>query len=157
MLALRGAAPPVAVLRAAEAGIARAVAGAAAADSAVSGDFGRAAPLAGALRKGELVRLMPGVPVRDGGLLGRLMVGLSQEEKKSSSSPAGVLVPLAPASSARSVIITSSGYLDLISLCRELPLVALLLLGISLAPPCQLFLVFVGSIGCVFRLGVLAG
>ncbi|KAG9680172.1 hypothetical protein KCU87_g160, partial [Aureobasidium melanogenum] len=137
MFVLRGAAPPTAVLRAAAAGIARAVVGAGAGASAVNGDFGRAAPLAGVLRKGELVRLMPGVPVREGGLLGRLMVGLSHEEKKSSSSPAGVLVPLAPASSARSYM-------------------ALLQFGISLAPPCQLLLVFVGGIGSVFCLGVLA-
>lgn len=156
MLVLRGAAPPTAVLRAAEAGMARAVVGAGAVASAVKGDFGRAAPLAGVLRKGELVRLIPGVPVREGGLLGRLMVGLSQEEKKSSSSPAGVLVPLAPASSARSVITTSSGYLGLVNFYRELYYMALLQFGISLTPPCQFLLVFVGGIGSVFCFGVLA-
>lgn len=65
-----------------------------------------------ALRKGELVRMgLEGVPVRDGGLLGRLMAGLSHEEKKSSSPLAGVFVPLLPVSSGASVICTSSGYL----------------------------------------------
>jgi hypothetical protein len=52
-----------------------------------------------------------GVPVREGGLLGRLMVGLSQDEKKSSpGSPEGVLVSLSD-SFRISVMTTSSGYL----------------------------------------------
>lgn len=88
-----------------------------------SGDFGRAEaaaavvaplPFALGLRKGEAVRLaLAGVPVREGGLLGRLMLGLSQEEKKSSSagSPAGVTVP-EPSASGASVMMTSSGYLE---------------------------------------------
>jgi len=77
-----------------------------------NGDFGLAGPLEGALRKGDAVRLRPaGVAVREGGLLGRLIVGLSQDEKKSSSLPAGVLVPL-PESSTISVIVTSPGYLN---------------------------------------------
>jgi hypothetical protein len=70
------------------------VRGAAAAGfSPEAGDFERVAPFWDeAARKGEAVRLA-GVLVREGGLLGRLMVGLSQEEKKSSpGSPAGVLV-----------------------------------------------------------------
>jgi hypothetical protein len=68
----------------------------AAESDAFSGDFGREPlPLVPAERKGEAVRLTTGgVPVREGGLLGRLIVGLSHEEKKSSSgSPAGVWVP----------------------------------------------------------------
>jgi hypothetical protein len=75
----------------------------------VAGDFGRP-PLAPAgVRNGDAVRL-EGVPVRDGGLLGLLIVGLSQEEKKSSAgSPAGVL--LLDDSSASSPIRTSLGYL----------------------------------------------
>jgi hypothetical protein len=76
------------------------------------GDLGRAAPFAfGALRKGEAVLEPPsGVPVREGGLLGRLIVGLSQDEKKSSAgSPAGVDVPSAGVPSASSVMTTSSG------------------------------------------------
>jgi hypothetical protein len=81
-------------------------------DEALSGDLGRE-PLAAppAVRKGDAVRLaLEGVPVREGGLLGRLMVGLSQEEKKSSlGSPEGVLELLA-ASSAISMT-TSLGYL----------------------------------------------
>lgn len=68
-------------------------------------------PLDEALRKGEPVRLpAAGVPVREGGLLGRLMVGLSQDEKKSSSSPAGVLEPEV-SGSGTSVMTTSLGYL----------------------------------------------
>jgi hypothetical protein len=74
-----------------------------------SGDFGRSVPLplAPGLRKGDPAL---GVPVREGGLEGRLMVGLSHEEKKSSSSPAGVLLLSLPASGT-SVITTSLGYL----------------------------------------------
>lgn len=66
-----------------------------------------------AFRKGEPVRLtVGGVPVRDGGLLGRLIEGLSHEEKKSSSaSPAGVFDPFEGVPAGTSVITTSSGYL----------------------------------------------
>jgi hypothetical protein len=76
------------------------------------GDFDRVVPLGGlAVRKGEAVReTTSGVPVREGGLLGRLMVGLSQDEKKSSAgSPAGVDVPSVESAAASSVITTSSG------------------------------------------------
>lgn len=80
--------------------------GVAAESEPLSGDFGRAVPfpLAAGARKGEAV-LAAGVPVREGGLLGRLIVGLSHEEKKSSSSgsPAGVWEP-EPADSSTSVI-----------------------------------------------------
>jgi hypothetical protein len=70
-------------------------------------------PFAPAFRKGDAVRLTTGgVPVREGGLLGRLIEGLSQEEKKSSSaSPAGVLEPFEETTAGTSVITTSSGYL----------------------------------------------
>ena len=81
---------------------------------ATSGDFGRAAPLALLLveRNGELVlETTGGVPTREGGLLGLLIVGLSHEEKKSSpGSPAGVSVP-SPAPEGTSVMTTSSGNL----------------------------------------------
>ena len=75
-----------------------------------SGDFGRAvaSPFAPGFRKGDCAR---GVPVREGGFEGRFTVGLSHEEKKSSSSPAGVLVPSLLVASGTSVITTSSGYL----------------------------------------------
>ena len=83
------------------------------------GDFGRAAaPLALGARNGDAVRdTTGGVPALDGGLLGLLTVGLSQDEKKSSSgSPAGVEVPSA-AGVAKSVTTTSPGNLCRISLC----------------------------------------
>ena len=74
------------------------------------GDFDRE-PLVPAFRKGDPVRLTTGgVPVREGGLLGRLMDGLSQEEKKSSSVSAGVL-ELSGVPAGTSVMTTSSGYL----------------------------------------------
>jgi len=75
-----------------------------------SGDLGRSVPLplAPGFRKGDPPTL--GVPVREGGFDGRLIVGLSHDEKKSSSSLAGVLVPSVP-TSGTSVITTSLGYL----------------------------------------------
>lgn len=80
-----------------------------------SGDFGRAVPLVlpPGCRNGEAVRLMTGgVAVRDGGLLGRLIAGLSQDEKKSSpGSPVGVAVPAVLEGAMMSVMTTSSGYL----------------------------------------------
>lgn len=110
---MRAEAAAAGVLRIAAAG---AAAGKALEEESVGaerGDLGRATPLpfAGALRKGDAVRLTTGgVPVREGGLLGFLMVGLSQEEKKSSSgSPEGVLV--SATSMRSSVMITSPGYL----------------------------------------------
>jgi hypothetical protein len=80
------------------------------------GDFGRPVPLEPAVRKGEAVRLPTGgVAVLEGGLLGRLIVGLSQDEKKSScGSPEGVCAPEA-AESSISLIITSLGYLFVVS------------------------------------------
>ena len=78
------------------------------------GDFGRDPfPLAPALRNGEAVRLTTGgVEVLEGGLLGRLIAGLSQEEKKSSSgSPAGVEEPLEEVVGTASVMTTSFGNL----------------------------------------------
>lgn len=77
------------------------------------GDFDRE-PFAPAFRKGDPVRLTTGgVPVRDGGLLGRLIEGLSHEEKKSSSgSPAGVVEPSDWVPPGTSVTTTSPGNLD---------------------------------------------
>lgn len=81
------------------------------------GDFGRALPLplAPALRNGEPVRLTTGgVVVREGGLLGRLIAGLSHDEKKSSSpSPAGVEAPSEVEAGPASVMTTSFGYLKI--------------------------------------------
>ena len=76
------------------------------------GDFGLAAPLVlPAVKKGEAVREPTGgVPVREGGLLGRFIVGLSHEEKKSSAgSPAGVEVPPEGVPSTSLVMTTSPG------------------------------------------------
>lgn len=85
----------------------------------VRGDFGRIGPepLELGFRKGDDVRLMTGgVCVLDGGLLGRLIDGLSQDEKKSSlGSPTGVAVPSVDDVAATSVTMTSSGYLRKIS------------------------------------------
>lgn len=80
------------------------------------GDFDRE-PFAPAFKNGDPVRLTTGgVPVRDGGLLGRLMEGLSHEEKKSSSgSPAGVLEPSDGVPAGRSVMTTSPGYLEYVA------------------------------------------
>lgn len=66
------------------------------------------------LRKGDAVRLMTGgVAVLDGGLLGRLIEGLSHDEKKSSpGSPVGVAVPSVLEGAMMSVITTSFGYLS---------------------------------------------
>lgn len=131
---------------------------------ALRGDFGRAVPLpfAGAFKKGDAVLLTPaaGVPVREGGLEGRLIAGLSQDEKKSSSSAApGVFEPLAPLSSMMSVMTTSSGYLA--TSCQHVlhpPFRSCVcaLLGILSASSCELFLVLCGGVGCVFGLGILA-
>lgn len=112
------------VLRIAEAGVVRIAAGAGSDDCATSagpsvafsGDLGlAAAPFAvPAERNGEPVRgTTVGVPTLEGGLLGLLMAGLSQEEKKSSSafSVAGVADPSPGVPITSSVIWTSSGYL----------------------------------------------
>lgn len=87
-------------------------AGALSFSEAERGDLERE-PFAPAFKNGDAVRLTTGgVPVREGGLLGRLIEGLSQEEKKSSSaSPAGVLEPLEGVPAGTSVITTSSGNL----------------------------------------------
>lgn len=112
MLAFRGAVE-AAVLRIAVEEVALDGAALGSAPSmAASGDLGRAEPLPLGLgtRKGEFVLPVPGVLDLEGGLLGRLIVGLSQEEKKSSSfSPAGVLLPLVEGSI--SVTTTSLGNL----------------------------------------------
>lgn len=67
-------------------------------------------PFAVGLRKGDAVRLITGgVWVLDGGLLGRLIAGLSQDEKKSSLGSAGAKVPSVGVVAAISVTTTSSG------------------------------------------------
>jgi hypothetical protein len=75
------------------------------------GEATRGTSLLPALRKGDGVRpTTGGVAFRDTGGVGFLIVGLSQDEKKSSSgSPAGVELP----SPSRPSTITSSGYLIL--------------------------------------------
>jgi hypothetical protein len=78
------------------------------------GDFGRAAadaPFWFAVKKGDAVRdTIGGVFVLEGGLLGRFMVGLSQDEKKSSfGSPAGIAVTSEFETTESSVTTTSSG------------------------------------------------
>lgn len=60
--------------------------------------------------RGEEVRpITGGVAVREGGGVGRLMEGLSQEEKKSSSASLGVAASSPPST------ITSLGYLEGVS------------------------------------------
>lgn len=78
------------------------------------GDFERVPfPFAVEFRSGDEVRpTTGGVLVREGGLLGRLIDGLSHDEKKSSSvSLLGVLVPSVEEPDGTSVITTSPGYL----------------------------------------------
>ena len=70
-------------------------------------------PLALGLRKGDAVRLITGgVCVLEGGLLGRFIEGLSQDEKKSSPASAGVDFPSVGVAATTSVMTTSSGKLD---------------------------------------------
>lgn len=99
-------------------GAGRAFSASLAAAASGDGDLGReeADPFVVVLpaeRKGDAVReTTGGVALRDGGLLGLLIVGLSQDEKKSSAgSPAGVEVPSAGVDALSSVMTTSSGYL----------------------------------------------
>ena len=77
------------------------------------GDLARVCelPLVFVVKNGEAVReTTGGVPVLEGGLLGRLMAGLSQDEKKSSAgSPPGVEAPSEELITAASVMTTSSG------------------------------------------------
>jgi hypothetical protein len=108
----------VVVLRRAAVDVVREAIGAAG-SADVRGDFDRVGPLPLAPRNGEAVLLMPGVPEREGGLLGLLIEGLSQEEKKSSGSPAGVLVPLPSSASAASSTTTLSGFLQSVSLVLQ--------------------------------------
>ena len=105
----------VLVLRIVEEDIVREVVGAGSLSVADRVVFDRAAllPFVPALRNGEAVRLMTGgVCVLEGGLLGLLIDGLSQEEKKSSpGSPEGVDVPSRNVGDRTSVMETSSGNL----------------------------------------------
>ena len=112
--------PVVAVFLRAEDVVVREAAGPAPAERSFSapfiGDLEResAPELAPGLRNGDAVRLITGgVCVREGGLLGRLMAGLSQEEKKSSEgSLLGVEEPSAKVGERTSVTSTSSGDLE---------------------------------------------
>ena len=74
-------------------------------------------PFALTLRKGEAVLLTTGgVCVLDGGLLGLLIEGLSQDEKKSSpGSPDGVTDPSLNVGDRMSMTVTSSGNLETVS------------------------------------------
>lgn len=117
--AFRGPAPVVVPLRNAADDVVRLAAGAAEDDPSTftSGDGVLAMPLPSpfalpALRKGDGVRpTTGGVAVRDKGGVGRLIEGLSHEEKKSSSgSPAGVEVPSVGPLLMTSVMTTSVGY-----------------------------------------------
>lgn len=77
--------------------------------SEVSPDDVLAPSIPAGLRNGLAVRIA-GVVLREGGFEGRLMVGLSHEEKKSSAgSPNGVELPSADVGDSKSVTITSSG------------------------------------------------
>ena len=113
MLALRG--PVVAVgFRMAAEGTVRDVPFWESGSVLLRGDLDRAcaAPLAVAFRNGEAVRLpIGGVCVRDGGFEGLLIVGLSQEEKKSSPASDGAEESSAGVEIVTSLTITSSGYL----------------------------------------------
>lgn len=127
------------------------------------GDLGRLVlepfVLLPAARNGEAVReAAGGVALREGGLDGRLMVGLSQEEKKSSAgSPAGVDVPSAGVVRASSVMTTSSGYLVEFKYVSSKGGIVDILLSISFGPTLELFLVLVRCVGGVFDFGVFAG
>jgi hypothetical protein len=118
--AFRGPAPAAVPLRNAADDVILLAAGAAAVapSTFTRGEDVRAIPLPlpfelPALRNGEGVRpTTGGVAVREIGGVGRLMDGLSHEEKKSSSgSPAGVEVPSVGPLLITSVITTSLGYL----------------------------------------------
>lgn len=162
-LALRGPEPPAApVLRRAAELVMRLAAGFLASPSSdlERGEAERATSLAappGALRNGDGVR-PEGVPEREMGGVGRLMAGLSQEEKKSSSaSSAGVAEP----SSVPSLMTTSPGFLSshvspFVFLAKFSSVSCRILLGVSSCPPLQLVLVLGGSGGLVLCLGVLA-
>lgn len=107
-------APVVADLRRAALDVLAADGAAPAFGSALSGETG--VPLGGfvlaPLRNGEAVREIPGVEVREGEGDGRLMDGLSQEEKKSSEgSPTGVVPSSMAGERSESTMTTSSGYL----------------------------------------------
>lgn len=103
------------VFRIAEEDMVRVVGGVGEDSLSTRGDFGLVTPLPFVLglRNGDEVRLITGgVWVLDGGLLGRLMAGLSQDEKKSSlGSFDGVPVPSVGEVTIMSVMTTSSGYL----------------------------------------------
>lgn len=111
MFAFRGA-PVVVLLRMTAEGTARDGASEDSFSEPCSGDLDLTAPLPFALglRNGEAVRLMTGgVCIRGGGLLGRFIDGLSQDEKKSSPPSDGVGVPSVDVATTTSVMTTSPG------------------------------------------------
>lgn len=112
-LVLRAAPPAVVLLTRRDDVMTLPVGLASPADSDLAKGEAERAPSLDALIKGEGVRpTTGGVAVREMGGVGRLMAGLSHEEKKSSSgSPAGVEEP----SSTPSLMTTSSGYLGAVS------------------------------------------
>lgn len=115
MFAFRGA-PVAAFLRMTADGTAREGALLESPSELWSGDLDLARPLPFALgfKKGEAVRLTTGgVCVLEGGLLGRLIEGLSHDEKKSSPDSAGVEVPSVGVAATISVTTTSSGKLQI--------------------------------------------
>ena len=121
-MVFRGPAPVIAPLRSAADDVVRLAAGAVVPSELASGEAVLAMPLPlpfelPALRKGDGVRpTTGGVAVRETGGVGRLIDGLSHEEKKSSSgSPAGVDDPSVGVLLVPSVATTSLGYLTHIS------------------------------------------
>jgi hypothetical protein len=138
-------------------GAGRAFSASSAAPASGDGDFGRFAPFWPADKKGEAVRdTTGGVLVREGGLLGRLMVGLSHEEKKSSAgSPAGVEVPSPGVPAISSVMITSVGYLSGSALDYVLDVLDQLL-RIFCCSAFQFLLILVRSIRRVFDFSIFA-
>lgn len=154
-LALRGA-PVVVVFRRAEEVVVR-LAGfdSPAFSDLVSGEAERAVSLPlPAFRKGEGVRpTTGGVAVREIGGVGRLIAGLSHDEKKSSSgSPAGVEVPSV---SAASLITTSPGCLGTVSEENQIQTLHLRL-RVPLGTSLQLILVLGSSVGLILCLRILA-
>ena len=98
-----------------------------------------------------------GVWVLDGGLLGRLIEGLSHDEKKSSPGSAGVEVPSVGVAVMASVTTTSSGKLGLFQLGNCYVVACNILSGIVSYPPLKLILIFGCNVRCVLRFGILAG
>lgn len=156
--AFRG--PPVAaVFRKAAEEVRRVGAGADAPSTLTRGEDVLAIPLPLAeFKNGEGVLPTTGVPVREMGGVGRLIAGLSHEEKKSSSgSPAGVEVPSVEVLLITSVMTTSEGYLYRCKHYRQAgQAIEFILLSISCCPVLQLRFVFGGRVRGVLGGRVLA-